>query len=78
MKFCDWDWRPAVLFRNPLAAFAVLRPGEDWTPVDEIDVAHTAGLMSEADWHAKFEGKFGPLDFSKISAHPADEQVGAK
>ncbi len=68
MKFCNWDWRPAVLADDWSAASAVLAPGESWSAVDAGDVATSAGVMSEADWRATFERKFGPLDLSKLPA----------
>ncbi len=60
MQFIDWDARPAVLTEGWKAAWAVLRPGGDWTPVDAGDVGHTGAVMSEADWRARF-GKLPPL-----------------
>ncbi|MDQ0392596.1 hypothetical protein [Labrys monachus] len=65
MTFCDWDWRPAVLF-NTSSAFAMLKPNGPWVSVDALDVWATAGVMSEEDWRSKFEEEFGPLDLSKI------------
>ncbi|TAK47146.1 MAG: hypothetical protein EPO23_11890 [Xanthobacteraceae bacterium] len=71
--FCNWDWRPAVLLPG-VSAFAVTRPGGEWREVDGSDVAHTASVMSEADWRAAFEPDFGPLDLSKIPAHSGPSQ----
>jgi hypothetical protein len=48
------------------AAFAVLIPNGPWEKVDELDVAHTAGVMTEEAWRAKFEGEFGALNLSNI------------
>ncbi|MGE0628033.1 MAG: hypothetical protein AB7O43_09445 [Hyphomicrobiaceae bacterium] len=50
------------------SAFAVLTPRGPWVAVDAADVSHTAGVMSEADWRAKFEPDFGPLDLAKLPA----------
>jgi hypothetical protein len=59
--FCNWDYRPAVLFGGK--AFAVLFPGGPWVPVDEFDVRHTAPVMTEEHWRLTFmREKFGPLD----------------
>jgi hypothetical protein len=46
--FVNWDHRPAVLVGGK--AFAVLKPGGPWVPVDRADVFHTAAVMSEAAW----------------------------
>ena len=70
MEFCNWDRRPAVLFSDrssgPFEAFALLSPGADWTRCDAGDVFHTAGVMSEPAWRARFEGRFGPLDLDAV------------
>ena len=72
MEFSDWDRRPAGLLEE--GAFAVLRPGSTWTPVDAWDVFHTAGLMSEDAWRTRFEPEFGPLDLEAVNAlHSAAE-----
>jgi hypothetical protein len=65
MKFVDWDNRPAVLVGDK--AFAVLGPADPWCMVDSCDVAHTAGVTTEAAWRKKFEGMFGSLDLSLIA-----------
>ena len=65
MKFVDWDHRPAVLIDGK--AYAVLGPADPWCMVDSCDVAHTASVMSEAAWRARFEGYFGPLDLNLIA-----------
>jgi hypothetical protein len=56
MKFVDWDHRPAVLIGDK--AFAVLRPGAAWVPVDRDDVWYTAAGLSEAAWRKRFMEKF--------------------
>lgn len=66
ITFCDWDRRPAVLVEPQFQAFAVLSPGKPWSMVDDADVINTAGVMTEADWRAKFEPRFGPLDLSAL------------
>jgi len=60
ITFVDWDHRPAVLVDGK--ALAVLRPGAAWVSVDEFDVRHTGGVMSEAAWRRRFVGEFGRLD----------------
>lgn len=76
LTFCNWDFRPAVLVKDGSsirAAFAVLAPGEDWSKVDELDVAETSGVMPEVAWRRAFEPTFGSLDVSKISRAEAAE-----
>jgi hypothetical protein len=58
--FCNWDWRPAVLVGDE--AFAVLEPGGPWVSVDEFDVRHTGGVLTEEAWRRTFIREFGPLD----------------
>lgn len=76
VTFCNWDRRPAVLIEPAYDAFAVLSPGKDWSKVDEADVFHTAGVMSEADWRGRFEPEFGPLDLSRLP-HCGEASVAA-
>jgi hypothetical protein len=64
IKFVDWDHRPAVLVGDK--AFAVLGHNDPWVVVDECDVGHTGGLMTETAWRERFQGYFGPLDLSLI------------
>ncbi|MGO4574118.1 hypothetical protein [Microvirga sp. 2TAF3] len=67
LTLVNWDWRPAVLTPGwPHEAFAVLTPEGPWVKVDELDVAETAGVLTEDAWRATFEGKFGKLDLSTL------------
>lgn len=61
LVFVNWDHRPAILVDGK--AFAVLKPGGPWVEVDEPDVGHTSGVLSEARWrrHFRREG-YGALD----------------
>jgi hypothetical protein len=65
IQFVDWDHRPAVLIDGK--AYAVLGPRDPWCMVDSADVAHTAGVMTEAAWRKEFQGGFGALDLSLIA-----------
>lgn len=49
-------------------AWAITRPRGDWERVDTDDVSHTAALMHEADWRARFEPHFGPLEVPDLEA----------
>ena len=76
LTFCNWDWRPAVLLKSPLRAFAVLDRNEDWTEVDALDVFTTAAVWPEARWREAFEPEFGPLDISRfVQSAPASREA---
>ena len=54
---CSWDGRPAISY-SPSKAIAILAPGEFWTPVDALDVSHTAKVIATG---RSFKGKFAAL-----------------
>ena len=57
---CSWDGRPAVSY-SPSQAIALLAPGEFWTPVDALDVHHTAKVTSTGELFKKeFAALYGP------------------
>lgn len=70
MRFINWDFRPAVLFKSE--AFAMLAPGAGWSKVDFHDVWETGAFVSEEYWRGYFEWEFGPLDVSTIAAHAGE------
>ena len=54
------DGRPAVSY-SPSQAIAVLAPGEFWTPVDALDVCHTAKVIATGQkFKEMFVAVYGP------------------
>ena len=57
---CSWDGRPAVSY-SPSQAVAILAPGEFWTPVDALDVHHTAKVIATGrQFKKEFAAVYGP------------------
>ena len=57
---CSWDGRPAVSY-SPSQAIALLAPGEFWTPVDALDVHHTAKVVATGrQFKKEFAAVYGP------------------
>jgi len=57
---CSWDGRPAVSY-SPSQAIALLAPGEFWTPVDALDVHHTAKVIATGrQFKKEFAAVYGP------------------
>lgn len=62
LSYCDWDGRPAALFKHPAGgflAFAQLSPGAPWVSVDADDVSHTSGVLSREPSEAVLRDRFG-------------------
>jgi len=60
LKFVDWESRPAVISNG--RAWAVLAPGEDWTPVNSTEVGDSGALLTgEDEMRAVFASTFGQL-----------------
>ena len=56
----SWYGRPAVSY-SPSQAIAVLAPGEFWTPVDALDVCHTAKVIATGQqFKEMFAAVYGP------------------
>ena len=68
MDFIDWGGRPAVLREREGEggdAYAILAPGEGWTRVDRLDVAHTGAVKTEAAWRRRL-AHFELIDLSTV------------
>jgi hypothetical protein len=80
--FVDWDSRPGVLSDDHAKAFAILEPGEDWSPVDALDVRESGAIMSEAAWRkgwSRWLAKASPVEtlFQEGSAAPAAREAAS-
>jgi hypothetical protein len=59
LKYCDWNGRPAVF--GVLRASAITEPGRCFAAAD-FEAVTTGGVpMTEEEWRARFEPRFGPL-----------------
>jgi hypothetical protein len=88
LVFCNWDWRPAVLLTDGSAVAAIgegegrlssdFTLGATWYRVDQCDVSHTAGVMSEEDWRETFRealAKAGPIPSKGSDAKVSDSYL---